>query len=39
MFLGSAPGHFDGPITIGEDGMLISLPAGTQQIEITNLLR
>ncbi len=39
MFLGSAPSHFDGPITIGEDGMLISLPGGTRQIEVTNLLR
>jgi ribonuclease Z len=27
-FLGDAASYFDGPITVGEDGMLFSLPAG-----------
>ncbi|KPF79741.1 ribonuclease Z [alpha proteobacterium AAP81b] len=27
-FLGDAPKHFEGPITIAEDGMVFSLPAG-----------
>jgi len=32
-FLGDAPRRFTGPITIGEDGMLFSLPAGGGAIE------
>ena len=32
-FLGDAPRRFTGPITIGEDGMLFSLPAGGSAIE------
>lgn len=31
-FLGDAHRHFGGPITIGEDGMLFSLPAGSRDI-------
>lgn len=32
VFLGDANKHFPGPITIGEDGMLFSLPAGSDNI-------
>lgn len=32
VFLGDAKSEFDGPITVGTDGMMISLPAGTDQI-------
>ena len=32
-FLGDAPDRFDGPIIVGEDGMLFSLPAGSETIE------
>jgi len=32
-FLGDAGDKFDGPITVGEDGMLFSLPAGSEAIE------
>ena len=31
-FLGDAQKHFDGPITVGEDGMLFSLPQGGDKI-------
>ena len=37
-FLGDASGLFDGPITVGEDGMLFSLPAGSTGIERERLL-
>ncbi len=33
VFLGNARKFFSGPITIGEDGMLFSLPAGSAKIE------
>ena len=39
MFRGAAKRYFDGPITIGEDGMLVFLPAHSDRIEIRNLLR
>jgi ribonuclease Z len=32
-FLGDAAKHFDGPITVGEDGMMFSLTAGGKSIE------
>ena len=32
MFLGDAKSAFDGPITIGSDGVLISLPVGSDKI-------
>jgi ribonuclease Z len=32
-FLGDAGDRFDGPITVGEDGMLFSLPVGSEAIE------
>lgn len=32
-FLGDAANFFDKPITVGEDGMLFSLPAGTTSIQ------
>ncbi|MFA6606817.1 MAG: MBL fold metallo-hydrolase, partial [Sphingomonas sp.] len=31
-FLGDAAQHFAGPIIVGEDGMLFSLPAGATTI-------
>ena len=37
-FLGDAPRHFGGPITIGEDGMLFTLPAGSRTITRDKLL-
>lgn len=39
MFLGNARTYYKGPITIGEDGMLVSLPAHSDRIEIENLLK
>ncbi len=32
VFLGDAESEFDGPITIGRDGLLFTLPAGTDKI-------
>jgi ribonuclease Z len=37
-FLGGAADHFGGPITVGEDGMILSLPAGSDAITTGNLL-
>jgi ribonuclease Z len=37
-FLGDAPKRFSGPIIVGEDGMLFSLPAGSKAIEQKDLL-
>lgn len=37
MFLGDAKEYFDGPITIGTDGMLISLPADSTEIRVKQL--
>ena len=36
-FLGDAAAQFEGPITVGEDGMLLSLPAGGSRVELTRL--
>ena len=36
-FLGSARKFYDGPITVGEDGMLFSLPAGRRTIDFARL--
>lgn len=36
-FLGDAAKHFSGPIVVGEDGMLFSLPAGGKTITQTSL--
>ncbi len=33
VFLGDARSHFSGPITVGKDGMLFTLPAGSNAIE------
>ena len=33
VFIGDAKSEFDGPITIGQDGMIFSLPAGTNKVE------
>ncbi len=37
-FLGDAANHFAGPITVGEDGMIFSLPAGSTAITEKELL-
>jgi ribonuclease Z len=37
-FLGAAPKIFKGPITVGKDGMLLSLPAGSTAITLRELL-
>jgi hypothetical protein len=39
MFLGDAGKYYSGPITIGEDGMLVSLPTGSDRISIKNILK
>jgi ribonuclease Z len=36
-FVGDAAQYFQGPITVGEDGMLFSLPTGQTSIETRNL--
>ena len=38
MFLGDAPSAFDGKITIGADGLIFSLPSGSDKIEKSNVL-
>jgi ribonuclease Z len=37
-FLGDAHRYYDGPITVGEDGMMLSLPAGNKEIVLKRLL-
>lgn len=37
-FVGDAAKFFGGPITVGEDGMLFTLPAGSQDIEQKRLM-
>ncbi len=37
-FLGDAENRFDGPIVVGEDGMLFSLPPKSKAIERSNLM-
>jgi ribonuclease Z len=37
-FLGDAVQHFSGPIIVGEDGMMFSLPAGSKDIHQQNRL-
>jgi ribonuclease Z len=37
-FLGDAADHYNGPIIVGEDGMMFTLPAGSNEIERSNLL-
>ena len=39
LFLGDAGMYYKGPITIGEDGMLISLPANSNAINIRNIMK
>ena len=36
MFLGDAPKVFSGTLRLANDGMLIHLPAGTKDVEITS---
>lgn len=38
VFLGEAKSEFDGPITIGQDGMIFSLPAGTNRVDRSKAL-
>lgn len=38
MFIGDAKSMFDGKITVGADGMLFSLPAGSDEITRSNAL-
>jgi len=35
VFVGGAKSEFDGPITVGQDGMIFSLPAGSEAITLT----
>ena len=37
-FLGDAHRYYDGPITVGEDGMMLSLPAGGREIVLKRLM-
>ncbi len=39
MYLGDAGKYYKGPITIGEDGMLFSLPANSGKMSVSNLLK
>ncbi|MBA3836422.1 MAG: MBL fold metallo-hydrolase [Zymomonas sp.] len=37
-FLGDAKSRFSGPIVVGEDGMMFSLPAGSKTVDRTRLM-
>jgi ribonuclease Z len=37
-FLGDAPKIYKGPITVGQDGMLLSMPVGSKTITLRELL-
>ncbi len=37
-FLGNAKSRFSGPIVVGEDGMMFSLPAGSKTVDRTRLM-
>jgi ribonuclease Z len=37
-FLGDAGKHYDGPITVGKDGLLFVMPANSEEIRIRDLL-
>jgi len=39
MFLGDSSKFYSGPITIGEDGMFVSLPANSDKIYFKNILK
>jgi hypothetical protein len=39
MFLGDAAKYYKGPIRIGVDGLLISLPARSDKISIKQILK
>lgn len=39
MFLGDAAKYYKGPITVGVDGLLISLPANSDKISIKQILK
>jgi ribonuclease Z len=39
LFLGDSSKYYSGPITIGEDGMLFSLPVNNDRIYVRNLLK
>jgi ribonuclease Z len=38
VFLQGVPDAYDGPITLGVDGTLISLPAGSRDVKVSNVL-
>ena len=37
-FLGDAHSYYDGPITVGEDGMMLSMPAGGHEVTLKRLI-
>lgn len=39
LFIGDAKKYYRGPITLGEDGMLVFLPANSDRIELKSVLR
>jgi len=39
LFIGDARRYFKGPLTVGEDGMRVFLPEGSDRISITRILR
>jgi ribonuclease Z len=39
MFLGNAAKYYKGPLTVGVDGLLISLPVNSNQINIKQILK
>jgi len=39
LFIGDAKKYYEGPITMGEDGMMVFLPASSGLIEIKNILK
>jgi ribonuclease Z len=38
VFLHGVPEAYDGPVTLGVDGTLVSLPAGSQEVRTSNIL-
>lgn len=38
VFVGDAGSRFDGPITVAQDGMIFSLPAGSDRVEMSKVL-
>jgi ribonuclease Z len=38
VFLDGVDEVFDGPVTLGRDGVLLSLPVGSEEVALQNLL-